>query len=130
MRIATQRDESGIHHAEIPIAGRGSWQDWDVSAYVTTSSGKRLRVTNDRSDPPGPPEPPEPARTTTAPSGSTTAGAAPTPTKPPAENAVEDVSGEGDSAPGWVIPSVVVLVLVGVGAVVLRNRRLPPASDD
>lgn len=126
VRITTQRDESGIHHAEIPVAGRGSWQDWDVSAYVTTSTGKRLRVTNDRADPPGPPEQPVAA----PPTGSTTAGAAPTPTEPATTNAVEDVSGEGDSAPGWVIPSVVVLALVGVVAVVLRNRRLPPESDD
>lgn len=121
IRVATDRDESGIHHAEILLAGRGSWQDWDVAAYVTLSTGRELRVTNDRADPPGPPE------RVTAPTESTTTSAAPVaePQEQAAAAPVEDVSGEGDDTPGWVVPSIVLLVLAGGVAAVLRHRRLP-----
>ncbi|MDX8153315.1 hypothetical protein SK069_17080 [Patulibacter brassicae] len=127
VRIATDRDEGGTHHAEIPTAGRGSWQDWDVSAYVTLSTGRRLRVTNDRSSPPGPNRPARPrarptatvTRTTPAPSTSAAAAAV--------EEDIEDVSGQSDGVPGWVLPSLVVLALAGGTAVVIRNRRL---TDD
>ncbi|MEV4418531.1 hypothetical protein AB0L40_00980 [Patulibacter sp. NPDC049589] len=121
IRVATDRDESGIHHAEIPVAGRGSWQDWDVAAYVTLSTGRELRVTNDRTNPPGPPE-----QKAAAPE-STTTSAAPVaePPEPTAATPVEDVSGQGDETPGWVVPSIVLLVLAGGVAAVLRHRRLP-----
>ncbi|MGE4427012.1 MAG: hypothetical protein AB7G37_11225 [Solirubrobacteraceae bacterium] len=128
IRVATERDEAGIHHAEIPLEGRGSWQEWDVAAYVTLSTGRQLRVTNDRADPPGPPERPARERPTEA--GTAATAAAPLPPTsggPTAISPVEDVSGEGDPTPGWMVPSMVVLVLAGVVAVILRNRRL---SDD
>lgn len=126
VRVDTDRDESGIHHAEIPTAGRGSWQEWDVAAYVTTSTGRRLRVTNDRSDPPGPPEQERPSTAATPSSGVTTSAApAPEPTDTPSAATVEDVSGEGDDTPGWVVPSILVLVVAGGAAAVVRHRRLP-----
>lgn len=124
VRVATDRDESGIHHAEIPTTGRGSWQDWDVSAYVTLSTGRRLRVTSDKSDPPGPAKTPakkpatgsRPATTATSPPDDPTA--ADTTAAP-----VEDVSGEDAGAPGWVLPSLVVLVGLAIGAVAVGRRR-------
>ncbi len=128
-RIATERDEGGIHHAEIPTAGRGSWQDWDVSAYVTLNDDKRLRVTSDREDPPGPPErrraDDAAPQTGTAPAPTTTSA-----TEPTSTDGVEDVSGEGDGMPSWAIPSIVALALVGLVAIVIRNRRLPPDSPE
>ncbi len=137
-RVRTARDERGIHHAEIRTANRGSWQDWDVAAYVTLSTGRELRVTNDRSDPPGPPEAPAPSGGTTPPTTTTEAvppGGADTTTSDAAPAAapssgVEDVSGEGDGTPGWVVPSIVVLVVLGIVAVVVRQRRLPPDPRD
>ncbi|MDX8152501.1 hypothetical protein SK069_12920 [Patulibacter brassicae] len=135
-RVRTERDERGIHHAEIRTADRGSWQDWDVAAYVTLSTGRELRVTNDRRDPPGPPEAPASGGTpppTTTTEAAPPAGAGTTTDAAPADDAssaVEDVSGEGDGTPGWVVPSIVVLVVLGVVAVVLRQRRLPPDPRD
>jgi hypothetical protein len=132
IRVATQRDEGGIHHAEIPLAGRGAWQDWDVAAYVTLSTGRQLRVTNDRRDPPGPPVRGEARRNAAPPSAATTtSGTVPTPAEPPSTGAaVQDVSGEGDGAPSWVLPSIALLVIAGVIAVVLRHRRLPAEDED
>ncbi|MDX8153391.1 hypothetical protein SK069_17465 [Patulibacter brassicae] len=122
VRVATQRDERGIHHAEIPIAGRGSWQDWDVAAYVTLSTGTRLRVTNDRSAPPGPPQRPDASRAARPEGRTTTAPSAPQPAA--SEAAVEDVSGEGDGAPPWVVPSLGALILVSaLGVASLKRRR-------
>lgn len=124
VRIATDRDESGIHHAEIPTSGRGSWQDWDVSAYVTLNTGKRLRVTNDKRDPPGPVEVPAATRPTTTTPGTATAQSGTAGTEPVAVPAatVDDVSGESDGAPGWVLPSLLV-VLALAAAVTVRARR-------
>ncbi len=126
VRIGTDRDEGGTHHAEIPTAGRGSWRDWDVSAYVTLSTGRTLRVTNDKTQPPGPPE--RPTATTAAAPPST-----PTSTSPaalPADDGVQvqDVSGQSDGAPGWVVPSLVGFVVLSVLAVVVGKRRRP--DDD
>jgi len=136
-RVRTDRDAGGTHHAEIPTANRGSWQDWDVSAFVTLSTGRRLRVSNDQSDPPGPPEREAPSGGTTPPAsttGTTTATPPAATTEEPTgaddQGAVEDVSGEDDGTPGWVVPSIVVLVVLGLIAAVVRHRRLPDDPQD
>lgn len=124
VRIATDRDEGGTHHAEIPTAGRGSWRDWDVSAYVTLSTGRALRVTSDKTQPPGPPERPETATPATAPA-TTTAAPDAAPTDDVAAAQVQDVSGQSDGPPGWMLPSLVGVVVIAVLTVVLVKRRRP-----
>lgn len=127
-RVRTDRDASGTHHAEVLVAGRGTWQDWDVSAMVTLSTGRTLRVTNAKGDPPGPKPAAPPTPTTTSAAGETsTAGgtdvgpeAATTPST--GDDAVEDVSGDGDGPPGWAIPSIAVVVVAAIGFVLLRRR--------
>ncbi|WP_320668554.1 hypothetical protein [Patulibacter defluvii] len=124
-RVRTDRDAGGVHHAELLTAGRGAWQDWDVSAFVTLATGKTLRVTNDKSDPPGPPPAEKreaPATTTGATTTDSTASAPPAPSTEADSGTVEDVSGDGDGPPGWAIPSIVVVVLAALGVVLLRRR--------
>lgn len=53
-RATTTRDAAGIAHTDITTAGRGEWREWDVSAVVDLSTGKRLRVSNAEANPPGP----------------------------------------------------------------------------
>lgn len=53
-RARAIRDDAGIAHTDVPTAGRGDWRSWDVSAVVDLSTGKRLRVSNAESNPPGP----------------------------------------------------------------------------
>lgn len=53
-RKTTTRDDAGIAHTDVPTANRGDWRDWDVSAIVRLSTGKRLRVSNAEANPPGP----------------------------------------------------------------------------
>lgn len=129
VRIPTDRDESGIHHAEIPTQGRGSWQDWDVAAYVTLSNNKQLRVTNDRTNPPGPAADASERPTTPA---TTTAAATPTETTSPpaAASAVDDVSDEGDGAPAWAVPSLVVVLLIAGAAIAVGRRRRQTTPED
>jgi hypothetical protein len=182
-KVTTDRDDQGVAHQDVATAGRGSWRDWDVSAVVALSSGKRLRVSNAEANPPGP----EPASTAgggatgadgdeaTAGSGTTTgaegasggvkpgaggddgttadadgAGAdgtgadgtgadgtggesadsapggdasAADGTSGAAAEELTDVTGESDGAPGWVLPSAIVIALAAVVLVVVRRRR-------
>lgn len=132
-RVQTERDASGVHHADVPTVGRGAWRDWDVSAIVTLSDGKRLRVTNASSNPPGP----DPAARATPEAPATTPGAAAAPSSPtlsegpttpdvveePADQPVDDISGEEDAAPAWVLPSLALLVGVGAAAWMAARRR-------
>ncbi|MCK9250439.1 MAG: hypothetical protein M0P31_15875 [Solirubrobacteraceae bacterium] len=131
VRVATERDEGGVHHAEIPTEGRGSWQDWDVSAYVTLNTGGRLRVTNDERDPPGPLQRSDDAEDDAAPPGTRAApitdAAAPSDA---AADSVQDVSGESDGAPGWVVPSLVALIVLGAVAGALGRRRTRAENVD
>jgi hypothetical protein len=151
----TERDEAGIAHVDVPTEGRGDWRRWDVSAVVRLNTGKRLRVSNAESNPPGP----EPASTagggaTGAEGSETTTGEAPatttattdptasTPsatTEAPAgggtatagdEGAIEDVSGEDEGTPGWVVPSAIVLVAAALGLVLVQRRRRGPLGPD
>jgi hypothetical protein len=180
-KVTTDRDDQGVAHQDVATAGRGSWRDWDVSAVVALSSGKRLRVSNAEANPPGP----EPASTAgggatgadgdeaTAGSGTTTgaegaegasggvkpgaggddgttadadgtgadgtgadgtggdsADSAPggdasaaDGTSGAAAEELTDVTGESDGAPGWVLPSAIVIALAAVVLVVVRRRR-------
>ncbi|WP_022929914.1 hypothetical protein [Patulibacter americanus] len=178
-KVTTDRDAQGVAHQDVATAGRGSWRDWDVSAVVALSSGKRLRVSNAEANPPGP----EPAATAgggasgadgdeaSADPGTTTdaggasaggtsggvapgAGAADDDTTADADGAgadgtggesadsaeggeasaadgtsgaaaeeLTDVTGESDGAPGWVLPSAIVIALAAVVFVVVRRRR-------
>jgi hypothetical protein len=173
-KVTTDRDAQGVAHQDVATAGRGSWRDWDVSAVVALSSGKRLRVSNAEANPPGP----EPAATAgggasgaegaeaAADPGTTTgaegtsggvtpgAGAADDDTTADADGAgadgtggesadsaeggeasaadgtsgaaaeeLTDVTGESDGAPGWVLPSAIVIALAAVVFVVVRRRR-------
>lgn len=171
-KVTTDRDEQGVAHQDVAVAGRGSWRDWDVSAVVALSSGKRLRVSNAEANPPGP----EPAATagggatgadpdeasadpgTTTGEQATSGGVAPGAgdddttadadgagadgtggesadsaaggdasaadgTSGAAAEEVTDVTGESDGAPGWVLPSAIVIVLAAVALVVVRRRR-------
>lgn len=128
-RVNTERDEGGVHHATISTANRGDWRAWDVSAIVVPKGGKRLRVTNASGNAPGP-DParvrPEPAPATEAdPATSPEPSALPTTTTPaPAEEPVDDISGESDGAPAWVIPSLAVVLVLGLlGLAVTRRGR-------
>jgi hypothetical protein len=168
-KVVTDRDEEGIAHQDVPTAGRGRWRDWDVSAVVALSTGKRLRVSNAEANPPGP----EPASTagggasgadgseaadaSGTPAGGTSTGATATAdsagtsgsgadadadgtntgsdsataddssaadgTSGAAAEQVTDVTGEGDGAPGWVLPSAIVIAVAAVVLVVVRRRR-------
>lgn len=122
IRIAAQRDESGVRHAEIATAGRGQWRDWDVSAIVTLSTGKRLRVANVTSNPPGPD--PSQARAPKQRDKSPASATSPEAQTPVAdEQPVSDISGNDEQAPAWVVPSLVGLVLLGLAGLVLTRRR-------
>lgn len=131
-KVETERDgDTGTSHAEVSVAGRGDWREWDVSAVVDLSTGGRLRVTNASGNAPGPdpaatPEPePEPT-TSSSPdaAGSSPAVASASPTSPATtpDGAVDDVSGETDGAPSWALPSLAGLLIVGTGAVMVLRR--------
>ncbi len=143
-RVEADRDAGGTHHADVALAGRGDWRTWDVTAIVTLNTGKRLRVTNAASNPPGP-ETAQPSK----PAAPTTPGAADTPaTTPPqprvespeasakpataTEVPVEDISGEDDGAPAWVLPSIAVVLIAGLLGLALtrRGRSGNDAGDD
>lgn len=121
-RVAAQRDDSGVRHAEIATTGRGQWRDWDVSAIVTLSNGKRLRVANVSSNPPGP-DPSQaraPKQRDEAPAEATSPQAeAPLVDEQP----VSDISGNEAQAPAWVVPSLIGLVLLGLAGLALVRRR-------
>jgi hypothetical protein len=169
-KVTTDRDEEGTAHQDVATAGRGSWRDWDVSAVVALSTGKRLRVSNAEANPPGP-EPAstagggatgadddeataDPGTTTSADDSGATADAgsadadaagdgtgadgsggesadsaaggdasAADGTSGAAAEEVTDVTGEGDGAPGWVLPSAIVIVIAAVVLVAVRRRR-------
>jgi hypothetical protein len=164
-RVATERDDAGVSHADIPIDGRGSWREWDVSAVVELDDGTRLRVSNAEANPPGP----DPASTsgggatgpdedsgegtttsaptetgTTSPDTTTTetSEAAPTETEttetspstatPETEDGdsapVSDVTGEDEGTPGWVIPSLIAIVLIALAWAVFFRR--PKHGED
>ncbi|MCK9248445.1 MAG: hypothetical protein M0P31_05640 [Solirubrobacteraceae bacterium] len=138
-RVRATRDDGGTHHVEVARMSRGAWRDWDVSAIVRLAGGRTVRVSTDRRDPPGPDPTATTATTPTTPDddettpgsgdGATTpdAGAttAPDATAPTAQDdAPVDVTDDGDDgAPGWVVPSVIVLALLAGGVVVLRRGR-------
>lgn len=137
-KVATERDEGGVHHAEIATAGRGDWRTWEVSAITTLTTGAQLRVTNAEGSPPGP-DPQQPRarggeRPAADEAAATTSPDASTPATSPAEAEpappVDDISGESDGAPGWVIPSVLIVALLGLGGLVLARRSRPAADDD
>jgi hypothetical protein len=118
-KVETERDASGVRHAEISTAERGDWQAWDVAAVVKLSDGRTVRVSNDASNPPGPaaatptptPEFTQAPKVSTAPQATT------------ASETVEDISGESDGAPSWVLPSIIaVLALAAVGMLLARRR--------
>jgi hypothetical protein len=169
-KVTTDRDAQGVAHQDVATAGRGSWRDWDVSAVVALSSGKRLRVSNAEANPPGP-EPAatagggatgadgdeaagDPATTTGADGATEDDAAADDGTTADADGAgadgtggesadsaaggdasaadgtsgaaaeeLTDVTGESDGAPGWVLPSAIVIALAAVVLVVVRRRR-------
>jgi hypothetical protein len=151
-KVETERDEAGIAHTDVAIANRGSWRNWDISAVVDLSTGKRLRVSNAEANPPGPDpastagggatgaDADEDSGTTTAQGAgtatgsteaqgttetTTTEGASGTAdgTSGAAAAEVTDVTGESNGTPGWVVPSAIVLVLAGVAVVLVRRRR-------
>ncbi len=143
-KVKTDRDDGGTFHAEISTADRGDAATWALSAIVTLGDGKRLRVTNASSNPPGP----DPAATGTSESKpETTSKPAPTtptltegnpdaqrlPTSPATTPAaagepIEDISGESDGPPGWVFPSLLVLTVIGLGLRAVMRRK-PPQND-
>ncbi|MFA4929508.1 MAG: hypothetical protein WC558_13400 [Patulibacter sp.] len=162
-RVATERDEAGVSHADVATADRGSWREWDVSAVVRLNDGTRLRVSNAEANPPGPdpastpgggatgpdPDSDEGTSTATTPTESATTPAqtattetapaetATTETAPSSTTATEsdddaapvsDVTGESDGAPGWVIPSLIGVVLVGLAWAVFFRR--PKRGED
>lgn len=139
-RVNTERDEGGVHHADVAVAGRGDWNDWDVSAIVLLSDGKRLRVTNASGNAPGP-DPaaaakPKPS-TPTSPDPVQTSPTArpqdePVPTTAAADGGVDDISGESDGAPAWVLPSIAAIIVLGLLAMAWtrRRHRTDDAGDD
>lgn len=154
-RKTTTRDDAGIAHTDVPTADRGDWRDWDVSAIVRLSDGKRLRVSNAEANPPGP-DPAstagggatgadDEADTTTGDEPSTggatgdepaTTDAAPAargdePTAGEGDGQIEDVSGEeGSDAPSVAIIAVPVVLILAVWAIVIGRRRAAAKDDD
>lgn len=153
-RVKTTRDESGVSHADVTTADRGDWRTWDVSAVVQLGDGTRLRVSNAEANPPGPDPASTPGGGAQGPdedgaedtTTETTPGAVATATAPtettPTETApstatdddaapVSDVTGESDGAPGWVIPSLVAVVVIALAwAVFFRRPRSGEDRDD
>lgn len=154
-RVKATRDESGVSHADVATADRGDWRAWDVSAVVRLADGTRLRVSNAEANPPGP-DPaatpgggavgPDdgsgegtttettptltattPAETTTAPTETATTQTAPATETDDESAPVSDVTGESDGTPGWVIPSLIALVVIALVWVVFFRRS---RSDD
>lgn len=159
-RKTTTRDDAGIAHTDVPTADRGDWRDWDVSAVVRLSTGKRLRVSNAEANPPGP----DPAATagggasgadddeagTTTEDDSPRGGATPETateaaptstgdapastggtTATPDDGAIEDVSGEeGSDAPSVAIIAVPIVLILAVWAIVIGRRRAAAGRDD
>lgn len=124
-RVDPERDESGVRHAEIPIAGRGNWRRWDVSAIVTLVGGKRLRVSSIKTNPPGPDPERRPRASSPdgASSAATTGRAADQWAVPGSEAAVEDISGQAQVAPAWAFPSLAGVGLAGLVVLVIVRRR-------
>lgn len=147
-RVATERDDAGVSHADVPTEGRGSWREWDVSAVVQLDDGTRLRVSNAEANPPGPDPASTPGGGATGPDddsgeGTTTATtetetvetttteteteteteSAPATTTESDDSApVSDVTGEDDGAPGWVVPSLIAIVLIALAWAVFFRR--------
>lgn len=137
-RVNTERDEGGVHHAAVATDGRGTWSDWDVSAIVLLNDGTRLRVTNASGNAPGPdpaaskpkPSTPEPSSTPAPTTPTASPQNEPVPTTA-TEEPVEDISGESDGAPAWVLPSGAVIIVLGLLAMAwTRRSRTTDASDD
>lgn len=155
-RKTTVRDDTGVAHTDVPTADRGDWRQWDVSAVVQLDDGTRLRVSNAEANPPGPDPASTPGggakgpdedsgegtTTATTPTETTpeavTTGATPTETTP-TETApttatdddsapVSDVTGEDDGTPGWVLPSLIAVVVIALAWVVFFRR--PRSGDD
>lgn len=157
-RVRTTRDDAGVSHADVPTADRGSWRDWDVSAVVRLNDGTRLRVSNAEANPPGPDPAATPGGGASGPDPDSDEGAATTETTPaettPAETAatvpaatteaqttpstateaepddapVADVTGEDEGTPGWVIPSLIAVVLIALAWAVFFRR--PKHGED
>lgn len=155
-RKSTTRDDAGVAHTDVPTANRGDWRKWDVSAVVQLDDGTRLRVSNAEANPPGPDPASTPGGGAKGPdedSGEgTTTETTPTETTPedtatettpaettPTETAtttetdddaapVSDVTGESDGTPGWVIPSLIAVVVIALAWVVFFRR--PRSGDD
>lgn len=151
-RESTTRDDSGVAHTDVPTADRGDWRKWDVSAVVQLDDGTRLRVSNAEANPPGPDPASTPGGGAKGPdedSGEgTTTETTPTETTPaettPTETAltetapttatdddsapVSDVTGESDGTPGWVVPSLIAVVVIALAWVVFFRRSR--AGDD
>lgn len=123
-RVPTDRDASGVRHAEISASGRGDWRRWDVSAIVTLAGGKKLRVASTSKNPPGPARDQRPKSTPPTAPDSTAPTTVEQPTAPERDAAVDDISGQEEAAPAWVLPSLVGMVALGlIGSFVRRRRR-------
>lgn len=160
-RVRTTRDDAGVSHADVATADRGSWRDWDVSAVVRLNDGTRLRVSNAEANPPGPDPASTPgggasgpdadsdegtATTTEATPADTTSETAPAPATTQTESApattttesadddaapVSDVTGEDEGTPGWVVPSLIAIVVIALAwAIFFRRSRAGGGRDD
>lgn len=151
-RKTTDRDDAGVAHTDVPTADRGDWRQWDVSAVVQLDDGTRLRVSNAEANPPGPDPAATPGGGAKGPdenSGEgTTTATTPTETTPGTETAettpaettpttatddsapVSDVTGESDGTPGWVIPSLIAVVVIALAWVIFFRRSRSGSDDD
>jgi hypothetical protein len=153
-RVATTRDESGVSHADVATADRGDWRQWDVSSVVQLDDGTRLRVSNAEANPPGPDPAGTPGggakgpdadsdegtatesttetTTETVTTETETTETAPSTTEADDDGApVSDVTGEDEGTPGWVVPSLIAVVVIALAwAIFFRRSRSADGRDD
>lgn len=123
-KSSPENDEAGVRHATIPVQGRGRWVDWDVSAVVTLADGSRIRVTNAPDSPPGPDPAAKPSADPAEDPAETAPATSPQAASEAADGAeVSDISGEDEGAPGWAIPSLIVLLVLGGLVLAIQRRR-------